>query len=371
MIIEMLKWSIISFGGFFLLLIGTEMWFRDSKYDVQPEPYDTEVNRRSINIDLGWPEYLAGDGEEYENFGVLISNSQGTSYEIPDDNLIYFKYLKDSLQKVIPNLKMANWSVPGIRTIDLELLTLQAKERGADFIIFVIGPGNLDVKSDVNLDFSSTDVNLLAGKPSFWSMEEFTIYGETVSMDDRIKRFIELNSSLVRSKEKVYEYSKLFIPLEEHLFYFGNYYRLNIDVNEDDLNAVWKTLDEPTKRDSKKRDIKWIFKKDVQNDHRVSAGKTLAQFNENTQKLYKDGDTKIFYVLAPGPHFTVEGVPRPSILNVAEVFESMPIDSSFTRRYSLWNSVDKSMFHKNSTHLNESGHLFFSSLLFSLIENEF
>lgn len=367
----MLKWSVISFGGFLFLLVGTEIWFRNSKYAIQPEPYDTEVNRRSINVDIGWPEYLEGDGEEYENLGVLISNSQGASYELDDDNLIYFKYLKDSLQSIIPDLKMVNWSVPGIRTVDVELLTLQAINRGADFIIYVLGPGNFDAVEDINLDFSSTDVNLLAGKPGFWPLEKHTIYGQNTDLDDRFKRFISLHSALARSRETVYEYAKLDVPLDDHLFLFGNYYRMDIDVNDADLNQVWKTLDQPSLMPNRKKELKRIVKnKDLDNDKNKGSAQTLAMFNENMQKLFEDGETKIIYVSAPGPHFKFEGIPRPGIVNFSEVFESMPIDSSFTSRHNLWDAADQSYFHKKTTHLNKSGHLYFSSLLFSLIKDE-
>ena len=347
-----------------------------SSYSIQQEPFDTDINRRSIKSDVGWPEYLKGNGKKEGTLGILISNSQGNSYEIDDQNLIYFNYLKDSLSKIIPDLELANWSVGGIRTVDAELLTLQAYKRKADFIIYVLGPGNFDDSSYVRLDYSSTDINLMAGDPFFWPLEKYTLYGTQVKMNDRLKRLVTLKSAIARFRSTLYDITKKEIPLEQHLFAYGDFYRMEFDIDDVDLTKIWKAMDEVDMGDKpSKKVLKTIMKKVFTGRDRtkkviVQSGATLAKFNENIHGLFEDTDTKIIYVHSPAPYFMREKNKFRGI-NFREVFDTMPLDSSKFSRYNLWNVLDEQHFQKNSTHFNEEGNILFANLLFSLIKDEF
>jgi hypothetical protein len=353
---------------FILLLLAAEIGFRLWDSPLDDEIPDIELDRRVKNSKTGWPEYLSGKKQTDAPFAVLISSSQGYSQEIKEPEKIYFATLKDSMQTIIPDLQMANWSVPGIRTVDLELLTLQAYLREADYIFYVISFGNFDDEQNVRLSYTSNDIHLLAGQPEFWPLEKYTMYGNQCDIEDRVKRLLGLNSKLVRSRNILHNEWGKKIPLEQHLFCFGNYYDMDLQMNDVDLNDIWKVMDKTDLNKKKEKNRMKNFMRIQFRDQPVATPSTFLKFNDNLHDLFEGTDTKIYYVMAPSPlekFNTSTGL----IAEFFEAFETCELREGQFFRFQLNSAVPDEYFQVKGSHFNEEGHVFFASMLFNLIKD--
>jgi hypothetical protein len=345
-----------------------EIGFRIGNSPLDDEVPDIQLDRRIKNSKTGWPEYLSGKGQTDAPLAILISSSQGYSQEIKEPEKIYFAKLKDSLQTIIPDLQMANWSVPGIRTVDLELLTLQAYVREADYIFYVISFGNFDDEQNVRLSYTSNDINLLAGQPSFWPLEKYTMYGDKCQLEDRLERWLTLNSKLVRSRDIIYDQWGKKIALEQHLFFFGNYYDMDLQMNDVNLNQIWKTMDQTDLTQKKQRNRMKNYMRVQFRDEPIATASTFLKFNENLHNLFEDTDTKIYYVMSPSPpgkFNTSSGI----IGDFFEAFETCELREGQFFRYQLNTEVPSEYFQEKGSHFNEEGHTYFASMLFNLIKD--
>lgn len=203
-----------------LLVIVTEMGFRKIDPYRNLPPAATEL--RNSAFKNGWPEYVRAASDKEQPLSLLISNSQGYGVEMKDPNDIYFAGLKDLEAKEHPSQQWENWSLSGLRTADLELLTVQATVREADEIVFVLNFGNFDQHYNINLDYGNTDLNLLIGNPFFWPKTERTLVRPSIDRDERIAKTMERYLSAIRYRLPLYQRLSPFVADEDEVFFFGN-----------------------------------------------------------------------------------------------------------------------------------------------------
>lgn len=183
-------------------------------------PQAAQVNRNPTPL-RAWPEYLSGDSPADKDLVVLISTSQGLGLELPDDREIFFSGLRRRLAATHPDIVLENWSIAGLRTDQLELLSLQAAERRASLVVFLLSLGNIDEEWRFRLDVDAADLDLLAGDINLWPwMSDTALFGRT-PYHDFLLRALLLNSSLGRSRIAVLDAVAERLPRERHRAVFG------------------------------------------------------------------------------------------------------------------------------------------------------
>ena len=168
-----------------------------------------------------WPEYLRERAGARDRLVVLIGNSQAVGKEILDPGDIYFGLLKKQLSLGGYPVALENWSSGGLRTVDVELLSIQAIKRRAAQIIFVLSYRNVDHPFQLRLDYPSSDINLLAGDPFFWPYLRDTTFYPNTSLHDLLRRFFILHSNLLRLRIPIYDMLAAHLPSTVHRYVFG------------------------------------------------------------------------------------------------------------------------------------------------------
>lgn len=169
----------------------------------------------------GWPEYTRGKSSQEGKLVVIISNSQGIGKEITAPGSTYSGLLRERLKAMMPEVLLENWSCAGIRTADIEMLSLRAVERKADLVLFVLSFENLDPVGKVNLEFPSSDVKLLAAVPSLWRHFPQTQFFRRLTPRTAFENFFSFRSRLIRSRIDVLESLANLLPREAHRYVFG------------------------------------------------------------------------------------------------------------------------------------------------------
>ena len=355
------------------LIAASELFMHYELQDQIQEPLDIEVDRRPKNKNVGWPEYLAGPKEKDGKLCILISNSQGYSHEQKNTDLIYFSQLKDSIQAFMPDYNLANWSVPGLQTVEMELLAQQAFLREADMILFVVSLSNFEPIEDVSLDRSITDIKLIAGKPGIWPYQSRSIYGSKIEMEDRLMPFFTLNLDLIRSRDYYYEKAKKKVPLDDHLFCFGNFYAMDLIIREGEMNQVVKDL-EGIDVTNKQEVSEYKKRRNKEaNKQLTSSFQTFLEFDKGLNSLFQDTDTKVFYIFTPVP--TPKATEFKSnfdlFITKLESFESSSdrfFKANFT--YAFGDELFYSKKGETKSHFSVEGHSLYSRMLFNLVKDE-
>lgn len=193
-----------SFTWFVLMLLGLE-WLAAANVPYHNDPTAAEVVRLERKR-RGWPEYVAGGSERERPLVVIISNSQGYGREMPDATQTWAGQLRASLVQRDPPIDIENWSSAGLHTGEIELLSMQAVERRADLVLYILAHRNVDLKGYVTLNTVGTDISLLAGRPSLWSALGDSEVGRRADWDDLLTRAILLNLQFGRARMPVLDY---------------------------------------------------------------------------------------------------------------------------------------------------------------------
>jgi len=230
-----------TFFWFTVLLGAAEIvaWW-GSPYRLMPRADETTRNPTKHR---GWPEYLDVEDDERPLI-VLIANSQGVGGEIADRERIYAAALREHLSA--GGYRFENWSTGGLRTAELELLTMMAAKRGARHAIIVLTLNNFDPANRVNLDFPFSDITLLAGHPALWMTLPDTVLADRTGLEDVAPRAAALASELVRSREAMTDVAAARIPLRWHRLALGREVRpgTRLDALADpDLSPYFPNVD--------------------------------------------------------------------------------------------------------------------------------
>lgn len=328
------------------------------------QPPAVEVYRNPLLM-RGYPEYVRGDHPWGKKLVVIISNSQAVGKEIPAGK-IYFALLRKELEKRGVPVQIENWSSGGIRTTDIELLTIQALERKVDLLIFVLGSSNFDMPSKLKLDYSSLDISLLAGKPSLWPYLKETTFWKNTTYHDILKRFFMLHSSLLRARIPVTDIMARITPKVWHKYFFGTVRKTRKAERLDDPRSVteWK---EPKKEEYivKRKKYKGLS---LGKDQLIQRLETFRLFYQLFEKRLKTRKVRVVWIWMP---YAVEVFPKRALQTVRLFNQraSTMIAESGVRCVDFTDSIPTDDY-MTLSHFDESGHKKFAKQMVQILTDE-
>ncbi len=188
------------FAWFIALLLGAELialWLGSF------QPLDVDGYRRNDTPLRHWPEYTRCEDRDPERpLAVLVGASQSVSPEFADSGSTWVAMVQRRLADEGVDVDLRNWSVSGIRSDQLELLTLQAVRCGARAVIYALSLANIDERFDFRFDSHSADVDLLAGDPRLWWYLPGSLTFEQATYDQLAKRFLRSQFALGRARDQ-------------------------------------------------------------------------------------------------------------------------------------------------------------------------
>lgn len=198
---------------------------------------------RNPTFHRGWPEYLdVDDGDDSRPLVVLLTNSQGVGGEVADGERIYAAHLRRALAAGDPPARLENWASGGIRTPEIELLSMRAIERRATVVLGVFAYRNFDPPAILNLDFPFSDITLFAGKPTLWRYLDDTTFAESITIEGLLSRSAQLGSDLARSRIPMTDALTSPAPRAWHRWIAGREIRPGprLDaLTDDELSIYW------------------------------------------------------------------------------------------------------------------------------------
>ncbi len=170
----------------------------------------------------GWPEYLReGAGTSDVNVAI-ISNSQGVGLELADPAGVYSHLLEQRLVGRGRDINVENWSVSGLRSDQVELLSMTAAHRQLDLLVIVTEIKSIDIAGTTRLGANADDLDLVAGNPVYWPMIRNSPLLQDTDWDDLLRRFFTLNSAIVRLRPYAMDRLAAVLPPALHHSVFGH-----------------------------------------------------------------------------------------------------------------------------------------------------
>lgn len=180
-----------------------------------PHASESIVNPRDIRA---MPEYVADRAvADPRPLTVLISNSQG-AYDGIDAAAVYPALLRERLKAT----RLENWSVDGLRSVELELLTRQALRRGAQTVVIVVGALSIDPQQVATIDYGHTDTDVLLAEPSLWRTLAGGVTFAHIDRDQFAARLLRANVPLVRARTAFRDMLAERLPQRLHEPLFGH-----------------------------------------------------------------------------------------------------------------------------------------------------
>jgi hypothetical protein len=167
--------------------------------------FDHDDYLRNITPLRNWPEYTACDREPGRPLAVLIGASQSMSPEFPDSRDTWFSMVRDRLEASGHAVDLRNWSVTGIRSDQIELLSLKALQCGAKAIIYVLSLANIDEKSSFRFDSHAADVDLIAGEPGLWPLLPGSLVFDSARIDQIALRVLRRGTATLRTRDRLFD----------------------------------------------------------------------------------------------------------------------------------------------------------------------
>lgn len=166
---------------------------------------DHDHHLRNITPLRNWPRYTECDRNPGRPLAVLIGASQSMSPEFADSRDTWFAMVRDRLEASGHDIDLRNWSVTGIRSDQIELLSLKALQCGAKAIIYVLSLANIDEKASFRLDSHAADVDLIAGEPRLWPLLPGSLVLDSASLDQIAIRFLRREISMLRARDRLFD----------------------------------------------------------------------------------------------------------------------------------------------------------------------
>lgn len=305
------------FTWFVLLLLGLE-WLAAANVPYHTEPTAAEAVRLAREWH-GWPEYVTGSRERDGPLVVIISNSQGHGTEFRDVGDTFAGRLRESLAQHDPPISIENWSCSGLRTAELELLSMQAVQRRADLVLYLLSHRNIDLDGEVELNMVSSDISLLAGRWQLWGPMGDSLVGPTVGWEDRLVSAIQFHAQFARARTLVLDWWAQRLDKREERLVLGHVRRLErpapVDVaapprSAEEIRQAWIDRGE---RDTAFRRIARL--KTNQADRRLA---TLRKLLPPLQRRHDAADVPYLWIWMPTD---VEELP-PEDLAAAQSFRA-------------------------------------------------
>lgn len=348
-----------SFILFVSLIIGAEIFsrcfspFRD--YPTAVEAFRNPIHR------LGWPEYTAGPTPEGKELVVFIGNSQGVGFEMENAEDIYFAQVKRHFEKLHPNLHFENWSHGGIRSSNVELLTLQARRRGAKKIVFLLHHDNFDAKKDMRVDYSVSDIPLLLADHNIGRHKKELLMNDLLRLEDRLSLWLKANFHTFRNIEYWRFQSAHWIPKPQHTFVFGTSiptggvldFRRFPELKKE-YYENWEAMGGKPKEKMQVSTAEFELRRLAFHD-----------FRHNINCIFEDEATEIIWLFPP---VNTDVFDQISIDLSQQVFYHPSLRNAHS--YNLTLSLTANDFISRG-HLNQDGHRHMAELLIKTLEHEF
>lgn len=185
-------------------------------------PAASEVARNPLPL-RGWPEFLRAGPESLDSTNLaIISNSQGVGKEVGSAERTYPALLEKSFRDAGRNINIENWSLSGLRTDQIELLSMVAAERQFDLLMIITEIKSLDISGSTRLGANSDDLDLVAGTSALWPGIFSSQVLLEIKWDDLLLRNMTLSSNIVRLRPYLLDLLAQEIPSAGHLLLFGH-----------------------------------------------------------------------------------------------------------------------------------------------------
>lgn len=304
-----------------------------------------------------WPEYVSAPRDPAKKLVIVIGNSQSNGEELSDSTAIYpallARQFKDS------NIVLENWSLKGLRTTDLELLSTYAILKGADLVLLALDMSNFDAFNDINISFPNTDVNLLLAEPGMWKPMQQSLLVNSFEKETLLNQLLNRHVSTIRSRTPVFGYLASDMSFNDQIFYFGNPITRELNPRLENIKEYRKRinyelkgqLDLKNRKDNIRERIKSFYLFNYYLHKRAAAGQT--RFVYIWQPLCKD-------MLSDGQFNDISRF-RKQAPAISETFGIKSYDMLFTVPDSMYYSV---------SHFKASGHLHYASFNATVIRHE-
>ncbi len=357
-----------AFVLFLALLLSAEfVASRLSPYRLHPTASEAPRNPLPLR---GWPEYLKRGPSTSDTNIAIVSNSQGVGLELTDPENLYTQILERALVDRGRHTNVENWSISGLRSDQIELLSMTAARREIDLLVVVTEIKSIDIAGSTRLGANADDLDLIAGNPAYWPMILNSPLLHDTDWDKLLQRFFVLNSAIVRLRPYALDRFATLLPLDLHNTVFGHR-RSRLALNpagprqvtpaslitgdtSAGVNAGVAGVSAETWERQFRRYREPTFEKLFQSIHpRLrAAGTTLVWV---WMPIYPGNVTSDLRIAARPVYGDLCAIMHEQKVRCVDLTESLPATSFFTA--------------STSSHLNADGHLALSELLLPLIDD--
>jgi hypothetical protein len=316
-------------------------------------------SRRNRFGERGWPEYLQSITPQRKPLIIIISNSQGVGREIRDPADLYAARLEKKLNAENIPAQVENWSCSGLRTTEIELLSIRAAQRRPDLVIFIMTYKNLDAENLWGLNYPSSDIPLLAGDPSFWPYFSDTLFMEKTTPHDILKNFFYLQSRFLRGRFFFYDRLEWSLTRQWQLIIFGKEWRRK--KNNSTIDFENYAQNQPFKRGAYLSDAAAPIRLGLGPDSFIKQEFTFSRLYPTIHRRLTQNNASVLWVWSPVAWKTLQSVELKKMENFyercdalikAEGGDSLDLTRSLTNEYFF-----------NLSHLDSKGHELLSEKL--------
>lgn len=348
----------------FAILLLTAEYVAHQLSPMRDLPNATEVIRNPLGSDrYGWPEYLDGQLPPRKRLVALVSNSQGHAIDTAADQ-IYPTLLKANLELQHPDVVFENWSVPGLRLVETDVLAILAAERRAELIVFLGNfQGNRQTPEHLDLDYPDSDTSLLMGNPLRWRYVLTSSFSDRTTSDTLLLKSAQLVSNFVRSrdilnrsleKERPNDWGKLLYP-----HYGERYLRKKEKRRKKKERQAGVKIPEPNRQEKGNFDALRMATQSI--NHVLSnAGVKSLWIWQPTPKFARTPARRENEDESENPHLPLS-LPQGA-------FDA--VDSSGLEQLDMTASIPIQEFRNKSTHFTATGHQHMADLLMPIISRE-
>jgi lysophospholipase L1-like esterase len=352
------KWLRYPLVKFFLALMLVNLlcwWF--NPYNRVPDAVSVP---RNVESKRAWPKYVSAPKDPDKKLVVLIGNSQSYGEFEENPETIYPALLKQKLNN--HSVVLENWSLRGIRTADIELLSAQAIAKGADMILFVLDMSNFDAPENINLDFPNTDINLLLSDAKVRELMEHSLLRKNYNIEHVLRKILQRYVPMASIRHPFYtELSDRIVNKHDEIFVFGNPVSREFNPQINDFKVMRDRL--------MHKKLNPNFKVKIEDTHFFTYLKTAVLFDYYLSKRLKGSQTKVMFVWQP---LLTQQMSELEIKRITQFRKNMnKLNQKFAFKHKdLVNAVSASGM-TTISHFNSKGHRAFADTLFQYLKHEF
>ena len=339
-----------------LLLVNVLCWWLNP-YNRVPDAVSVP---RNVESKRAWPQYVSAPKDPNQKLVVLIGNSQSYGEIKEDPETIFPALLRQQLK--MRNIALENWSIRGIRTADIELLSAQAIAKGADMILFVLDMSNFDAQENINLDFPNTDVNLLLSDVNVRKLMEYSLLRKNYNIEHVLRKTLQRHMPLAAVRHPLYTtLADGIVNNNDEIFVFGNPVSRELNPQINDFKIMRDKL--MHKKVNPNNRVK------IEDSHFFNYLKTAVLFDYYLSKRVQGSNTKVMFAWQPlrTHHFS-----QPEIRRIKQFRTNMSqLNAKFGfNQVDLLDAVSPEGM-TTISHFNSKGHRAFADTLLQYLKHEF